>query len=60
MLRNRKIRNISVIMFGIVVTVFLSCTFAFAQTSSDTIRFTDREKDGLLGPVKSMAVFSDV
>lgn len=56
---NSKVRNKSVIAFGILITIFLSCTFAFAQTSNDSKKFTDREKDGLLGPVKSMAFFFD-
>lgn len=59
MTRNRKVKNISVFLFGILVIMFLSCTFAFAQSNTETSKLTDREKDGLLGPVKSMALFFD-
>lgn len=58
MTRNRKIQNILVITFGIIVTMFLACTFVFAQTNK-TSKLSDREKDGLLGPVKSMTFFFD-
>ena len=56
MLINKQARNLSVIIFGILIIIFLSCTLVFAQ-DSDTSRFTDREKDGLLGPVKNVKGF---
>ena len=58
-MRNKKSRNISVIMLGTLAIMLLSYTFAFAQTSSDAKKFTDREKDGFFGPVKSVAIFFD-
>lgn len=59
MMRNKKIRNISVVLLGILATMLLSCTLAFAQTSSDAKKIKDREKDGVLGPVKSVSFFWD-
>lgn len=59
MTRNKKAKIISVIVFGILVSMLLSCTIAFAQTRSETNKLTDRETDGLLGPVKSMSFFFD-
>ncbi|MBP2637050.1 MAG: hypothetical protein H6Q72_2957 [Firmicutes bacterium] len=59
MTRNKKAKNLSVIVFGILVSMLLSCTLVFAQTRNETNKLSDREKDGLLGPVKSMAFFFD-
>lgn len=59
MTRNTKARYVLAIIFWILTIMILSCTFVFAQTYNDTNKFTDRQRDGFLGPVKSVSFFFD-
>ena len=54
MTRNTKVKYVLAIIFWILTIMILSCTFVFAQTYNDTNKFTDRQRDGFLGPVKSV------